>query len=62
MKISTKEFRVRAGGQVNLKKLPTQVKPFYRSADDYQKLLAAEIQFEMDALSKPPAPVSDRIG
>jgi len=44
MKISTKEFRVRAGGQVNLKKLPTQVKPFYRSADDYQKLLAAHIR------------------
>ena len=44
MKISTKEFRVREGGKINLKNLPTKVKPFYQSADDYQKLLAAHIQ------------------
>jgi PPK2 family polyphosphate:nucleotide phosphotransferase len=44
MKISTKEFRVRDGGKINLKNLPTKVKPFYQSADDYQKLLAAHIQ------------------
>ena len=44
MKISTKEFRVREGARVSLKKLPTQVKPFYSSAEDYQKLLAAHIK------------------
>jgi PPK2 family polyphosphate:nucleotide phosphotransferase len=44
MKIPTKAFRVRAGDQVSLKKLPTRVKSFYSSAEDYQKLLAAHIQ------------------
>jgi PPK2 family polyphosphate:nucleotide phosphotransferase len=44
MKIPTKEFRVREGGKVRLNKLPTKVKPFYQSADDYQKLLAAHIE------------------
>ena len=44
MKISTQDFRVRAGGQVSLKKLPTRVKPFYASSEDYQKMLAAHIQ------------------
>ena len=44
MKISTKEFRVRAGARVSLKKLPTKVKPFYSSAEDYQKLLTAHIK------------------
>ena len=44
MKISTKPFRVRAGARVSLKKLPTQVKPFYSSAEDYQKLLATHIK------------------
>ena len=44
MKISTKSFRVRAGERVSLKKLPTQVKPFYSSAEDYQKLLAVHIK------------------
>jgi PPK2 family polyphosphate:nucleotide phosphotransferase len=44
MKIPTKEFRVREGGRVNLRKLPTKVKPFYASADDYQKLLAAHVR------------------
>ena len=44
MKISTKAFCVRAGVRVSLKKLPTQVKPFYQSDEDYQKLLAAHIR------------------
>ena len=43
MKISTKEFRVREGGNVRLKKRPTKVKPFYQSEDHYKKLLAAHI-------------------
>jgi len=44
MKISTKEFRVREGDHVRLKKLPTKVKAFYKSDDDYKKLLADHIQ------------------
>jgi len=44
MKISTQEFRVREGGKVRLKKLPTRIKPFYRSDAHYQELLAAHIQ------------------
>jgi len=44
MKISTKQFRVRVGAPVKLKQWPTLVKPFYQSADDYQKLLAAHLR------------------
>jgi len=39
MKISSKEFRVREGDEVNLKKWPTTVKPAYKSKEQYQKLL-----------------------
>ncbi len=44
MKISTKEFRIREGGKVRLKKLPTKVKPFYKSDEHYKELLAAHIK------------------
>jgi PPK2 family polyphosphate:nucleotide phosphotransferase len=44
MKISPKEFRIREGGKVNLKKLPTKVKPFYRSEEHYAELLADHIK------------------
>ena len=44
MKISTKPFRVRAGAKVRLKQWPTKIKPFYESAEHYQKLLAAHIE------------------
>ena len=44
MKISTKEFRVRVGDQVRLKKMPTKVKPFYKSDEHYKELLAAHIK------------------
>lgn len=44
MKISTKEFRIREGGKVRLKKLPTKVRPFYKSEKHYQALLADHIK------------------
>jgi len=44
MKISTKEFRVREGDKVRLKKLPTKVTPFYKSDDQYKELLANHIK------------------
>jgi len=44
MKISTKEFRVREGGRVRLKKLPTKVKPVYKSDEHYKELLARHIK------------------
>ena len=43
MKISSKDFRVREGGEVNLKKWPTTVKPVYKSKGQYQKLLEEHI-------------------
>ena len=43
MKISTKEFRVREGAKVNLKKWPTKVKPVYKSDAHYKELLAEHI-------------------
>jgi|SRR5665213_626008 len=44
MKISTKEFRVREGAKVRLKKLPTKVRSFYKSDEHYKELLAAHIK------------------
>ncbi|HEX4351188.1 MAG TPA: ADP-polyphosphate phosphotransferase [Verrucomicrobiae bacterium] len=44
MKISAKEFRIREGAKVRLKKLPTKVKPVYKSDEHYKELLAAHIK------------------
>lgn len=44
MKISTKEFRVREGDHVRLKKLPTKVKACYKSDADYKEILAEHIR------------------
>ena len=44
MKIAPKQFLVREGEKVKLKQWPTGVKPFYRSKEDYQKILAGHIQ------------------
>ena len=44
MKISTKEFRIREGDKVRLKKLPAKVKPFYKSDDQYKEMLAEHIK------------------
>ena len=43
MKISSKDFRVREGDEVNLKKWPTAVKPVYKSKEQYQKLLEEHV-------------------
>ncbi len=43
MKISEKDFRVREGDEVNLKKWPTTVKPVYKSKEQYQKLLEEHV-------------------
>lgn len=44
MKIHSKDFRVREGDEVNLKKWPTTVKPVYKSSEQYQKLLAEHVE------------------
>ena len=36
MKINSKDFRVREGDAVNLKKWPTKVDPVYKSKEQYQ--------------------------
>ena len=43
MKINSKEFRVREGDEVNLRKWPTNVDPVYKSKDQYHKLLAEHV-------------------
>jgi len=43
MKINSKDFCVREGHQVNLRKWPTKVKPVYASKESYQKLLAEHV-------------------
>jgi PPK2 family polyphosphate:nucleotide phosphotransferase len=43
MKIDSKDFRVRSGDSVKLKKWPTHVKPYYESKKRYQELLQEHI-------------------
>ncbi len=44
MKIDSDDFRVRPGEKVSLNKRPTQVKPFYESKEDYEKVLAKHVK------------------
>ena len=43
MKISSKDFRVREGHEVDLKKWPTRVDPVYKSKEQYKSLLEKHI-------------------
>lgn len=43
MKINTEDFRVRPGDRIKLKKWPTLIRPFYRSKEDFTRLLEAHI-------------------
>jgi len=44
MKINSKDFRVGEGEKVKLKKWPTRVKPVYESKEQYQQLLAEQVE------------------
>ena len=43
MKIDSKDFRVREGDEVDLKKWPTRVDPVYKSKEQYKKLLEEHV-------------------
>jgi len=43
MKINPKDFQVREGRKVELKKIPTTIKLFYKSKDQYKEILARHI-------------------
>ena len=43
MKIASKDFQVREGDEVDLKKWPTSVKPVYKSKEHYHKLLGEHV-------------------
>jgi len=43
MTIDVSPFRVREGHQVHLKRWPTKVRPFYKSKEHYQELLAEHV-------------------
>ncbi len=43
MKINSKDFRVREGDEVNLKKWPTMVDPAYKSKEQYEELLREHV-------------------
>ena len=58
MKIVSKDFCVREGDGIDLKKWPTKVDPVYRSKEQYQKLLeghVAQPSFQQQLLSHPTA-------
>ena len=44
MKIHSKDFRVREGDDVDLKKWPTTVDPVYKSKKHYRKLLEEHVE------------------
>ena len=44
MKIQTKDYRVREGEEVDLKKRPTTVSPVYGSASRYEEILANHVE------------------
>src|ERR1044072_2797345 len=44
VKIDSEDFRVQAGEPVPLKKWPTRLKPYYKSAGHYQKILGKHIE------------------
>ena len=43
MKINSKDFRVKEGDEVNLKKWPTSIDPLYKSKEHYQELLGDHV-------------------
>jgi PPK2 family polyphosphate:nucleotide phosphotransferase len=43
VKINSKDFRVREGHEVDLKKWPTKVEPVYKSKEQYKKLLEEHV-------------------
>jgi PPK2 family polyphosphate:nucleotide phosphotransferase len=43
MKIKSKDYQVKEGEKVNLKKWPTLVKPVYQSKEQYQELLDTQV-------------------
>jgi PPK2 family polyphosphate:nucleotide phosphotransferase len=43
MKINSKDFRVREGDDVSLRKWPTKVDPVYKSKEQYQELLVEHV-------------------
>ncbi len=51
MKIKSKDFRVKEGDKVNLKKWPTLVDPVYHSKEEYQELLEEQAR-ELSALQQ----------
>ena len=51
MKIKTKDFSVRLGEKVNLKKWPTIVKPFFKSKKGHKKLLDEQVD-ELSSLQR----------
>ena len=44
MHINTKEFRVKAGEKVDLKKWPTTIKPIYKSKENYEEILEDHVK------------------
>src|SRR5450631_4900302 len=44
MKINSKDFRVRKGSRIRLRKWPTRVAPAYENPDEYQKLLQTHVK------------------
>src|ERR1700723_2077342 len=43
MKIDPKDFRIREGGEVDLRKWPTRIDPVYRSKEHYKSLLEEHV-------------------
>ena len=51
MKIKTKNFQVQPGENVSLDKMPTLIRPFYKSKKGYKKLLKKHVE-ELSSLQR----------
>ena len=51
MKIKTKNFQVQPGEKVNLDKMPTLIRPFFKSKKGYKKLLEKHVE-ELSSLQR----------
>jgi hypothetical protein len=60
MKINSKDFRVREGDEVNLRKWPTNVEPMYKSKEHYQELLGEHVA-QLSSLQHSRSPIISSI-
>ena len=58
MKIDAKDFRVREGDEVDLRKWPTRIDPVYKSKEHYKSLLEEHVANSTPCSSSSTRPIA----